>query len=149
MALAPVAGHKTIKVKQPTVYDQFDFPEYEYSEFPRAIPVNEAGEVQPTPYKPNGKTWGVVHVQDQAEFDALMGGAKLIEVNPTAIESSPKRVETEQDIKDRLLALAKRSAGRARGWRRWSPERMQKALDDHRSRGEVRKSSRPISSGAS
>lgn len=126
--MATTTGTKTIKVRQATAYDQFEFDEYEFREFPTAVPVNEAGEVQKSPYRENGKSWPVVHVESQAELDALMGGAPVIKVNATAIESSPLRVEGEDDIRAALYTQADQAGVKID--KRWSVERLEEALQE-------------------
>ncbi len=117
---------KDLKIKASSMYDQFDFPDYEFAEFPMAVPVNEAGEVQKTPYREptkSGKieTWPVVHVKDQAELSALLSGAAVIPASGAA------RVESEEDVKDRLVLRAGQVGAKVD--RKWTPERMEAAIE--------------------
>ena len=45
--MAELLKETPVTIKQPrnTIYDKMEFPDYEYREFPMAIPVNDAGGV--------------------------------------------------------------------------------------------------------
>lgn len=116
-----------IKQLPTTVFDRMEFPDYEYQEFPMAVPyVN--GAVQKNPYDARGKSHPVVMVNSQEEYDALVGGeAKVVPVNPEAA-AGPSRVETEDDERAALLVRAGQLGIKVDG--RWSIERIEKAISD-------------------
>jgi len=107
-----------------TVFDQIEFPPYEFREFPMAVPIYaETGEVAPTPYNERGKSHPVVLVQNQAELDALMGpGVTLVPVG-----DGSSRLQTEADIRAELYEQAE-----TRGVfidKNWPVERIQAVLN--------------------
>lgn len=123
-----------------TMYDQMVFPDYEFHEWPQAVPVNEAGELQPTPYQPplkSGKieAWPVVIVHSQAELDALRGPeVTLVPVNPDA-PASALRVESEDDIRKALYLQAEQAGVKID--KKWSVARIEDALRTAAAGGEV------------
>ena len=108
-----------------TQYDSMDFGDYEFREFPMAVPV-VGGVIQKTPYDANRKAHPVVIVNSQAEYDALKGGEA--EVVPEDYDGAVSRVKTEDDEIEALLIEASQAGVKLD--RRWSPERMRKTLDD-------------------
>ncbi len=108
-----------------TMYDHMVFPEYEYAEFPMAVPVVD-GVVQDTPYDENHKHHEVVIVGSQAELDALKGpGVVLVPINPDAVTSA-QRVESEDDIREALYEQAKQLGVNID--KRWSVPRIEDTL---------------------
>lgn len=113
-----------------TIYDRMAFAEYEFREFPYAVPVVD-GVVQATAYDAKHKAHPVVVVNSQEELDALKGGeAVLVPVAPNAVESA-SRIETEDDVRDRLYVQAEQAGARID--KRWSVERIEKAISEARS----------------
>lgn len=115
--------------KQPpnTVFDRMTFPEYEFREFPYAVPVVD-GVVQPTAYDAKHKAHPVVIVNSQDELDALKGGgAVLVPMAPDALASA-SRIETEEDVRERLYIQAEQAGARID--KRWSVERIEKAISE-------------------
>jgi len=109
-----------------TPYDDMAFPDYQYREFPTAVPVVD-GVVQPTPYDENHKAHPVVMVNSQAELDALMGGdAELVSEN---YEKTVSRVKTEDDEREALYVEADQKGVKVD--KRWSVEKIRKAIADH------------------
>lgn len=116
-----------------TFYDSMVFPDYTFAEFPAAVPyVN--GKVpldakgKPNPYDDNHKAHPVVIVNNQAELDELLSGdAETVPVNPNAVESA-ERVRTEEDEREALFTRAEQLGVKVD--KRWSTERIQKAIDD-------------------
>lgn len=108
-----------------TQYDEMEFGDYEFREFPMAVPVVD-GVIQPTPYDGNKKAHPVVIVNSQAEYDALKGGD--VEVVPQDYEGTVSRVKTEDDEIEALMTEASQAGVKLD--RRWSPERMRKTIDD-------------------
>jgi len=108
-----------------TVFDKMTFPDYEYREFPKAIPVVD-GVIQPTPYNSRNKAHPVVIVKDQAEWDALKAGSvNLVPVNPDVVQSA-ERLESEDDVRERLYVEADQAGAKID--KRWSIERIEKAI---------------------
>lgn len=123
----------TIKQRRSTMYDNMEFEPVEYREFPMAIPV-VGGVVQPTPYDARGKSHPVVIVHSQAELDELKGGdAKLVAVNPDALDS-PKRLVTEDDERAQLYIDAEQAGATID--RRWSTAKIQRAIAEARDESE-------------
>lgn len=117
-----------IFVRQKTQYDTLDFGDYAFAEFPMAVPVI-GDEIQPTPYDGRGKLHEVVIVNSQAELDALKGpGVALVEVDPT-IPNSPKRVATDEDLREALFTQAEQSGAQID--KSWPTGRIEKAIQDH------------------
>lgn len=116
------------------VFDRMTFPDYEFREFPMAIPlVNGIPSTDPAvlkdPYdrsvKPV-KAYPVVIVNSQAELDALSAGeVEMVPVAPLAVESA-NRVETEEDVRDELYVRADQAG--IKYDKRWSIERIEKAI---------------------
>lgn len=124
----------TIKQHRNTMYDNMEFEPVEFREFPMAIPVVN-GVVQPTPYDAKGKSHPVVIVHNQFELDELKGGeAKLVPVNPEAL-LSPKRVETEEDVRAQLYVEADQAGAQID--RRWSVAKIQRAIAEARDESPV------------
>ena len=123
--------------KQPknTRYDSMIFPDYEYSEFPMAIPVVK-GKIMPTPYDENHKPHPVVIVQDQAELDALRGPeAVLVPIDGNS-RSTALRVEGEDDIRKALYLQAEQCGAKID--KRWAVEKIEDAIKAHvEGRGEI------------
>lgn len=113
-----------------TVYDHMEFPAYEFEEWPQAVPVNDAGELQPTPYQPplkSGKVeaWPVVIVHSQAELDALRGPeVTLVPVSEAG--GNALRVEGEDDIRKALYIQAEQAGVKID--KKWSVARIEDAL---------------------
>ena len=121
MADAPV-----IKQLPTTVFDKMEFPDYEYREFPMAVPVL-AGAIQRSPYDARGKSHPVVIVQNQAEYDALAGGdVEVVPVNAAVVESAG-RVKTEEDEREALYVKADQVGAKID--KRWSIERIESAIE--------------------
>lgn len=117
----------TIKQRRNTMYDNMEFPPYQYREFPQAVPV-VGGKVQPTPYDSRGKAHPVVIVNSQDELDALMeDGADLTPVNPQDPKGA-QRVVTEEDEREALFVRADQLGVKVD--KRWSTERIQRAISD-------------------
>lgn len=121
-----------------TIYDKMEFPQYEFREFPVAIPLVDGvpcfdPEVLKAPYDRRLKPpqpYPVVRVYSQAELDELKGGsAKLVPENPDAV-SSPKRVETEDDVRAQLYVEAEQAGATID--RRWSVAKIQRAIAEAR-----------------
>lgn len=112
---------------QNTMYDHMEFPPYEFNEFPMAVPVVD-GVVQKTPYDAKRKAHPVVIVNSEEELEALMQDqADLVPVNPDAVVTA-QRVKTEDDERDELYLRAEQLGVKVD--KRWSIERIQKALDE-------------------
>jgi hypothetical protein len=110
-----------------TMFDQMEFPPYEFREFPQAIPVVD-GKVMPTPYDERNKAHPVVVVESQAELDALQGPqVKLVPVSDAAPEGA-QRVESEDDIRAVLYTQAEQA--RVQIDKRWSVQRIESTLQD-------------------
>lgn len=115
----------TRKHRNVTIYDDMAFPEYEYREFPMAVPVVD-GVVQDSPYDEHRKAHPVVMVNSQAELDALLEeSATLI---PQDYEGSVSRVETEDDKRAALLIRADQLGVKVD--KRWSLERIEKTINE-------------------
>lgn len=123
---------KQIRQIPNTIYDQMVFPDYEFQEWPQAVPVNEAGELQPTPYQPASRsgrveTWPVVIVHSQEELDALRGPeVTLVPVNPDEAKTGAFRVENDDDIRNALLVQAEQLGVKVD--KRWSVQRIEETL---------------------
>lgn len=123
MADAPV-----IKQRANTMYDNMDFPQAPYAEFPMAVPVVD-GKVMPTPYDANKKPHPIVIVESQEELDALTGGdVDLVELNPH-VEEAPMRVKTDDDVKDALLIQAKQLGLKVDP--KWTSARIEDTIKEH------------------
>lgn len=116
-----------------TFYDDMVFPEYDFREFPMAVPVVD-GEVQLdekgkfAPYDARRKAHPVVLVNNQAELDELLAGtAETVPVNPNAVESA-ERVRTEEDERDELIVRADQLGVKVD--KRWSTDRIERAIAD-------------------
>lgn len=108
-----------------TMYDRMAFPEYEFREWPQAIPVVD-GVVQKSPYDARRKAHPVVMVHSQEELDALLSGsARVVPVNPDAVVSAG-RVESEDDIRADLYVRADQVGAKID--KRWSIERIERAI---------------------
>lgn len=113
-----------------TMYDQMVFPDYEFEEWPQAVPVNDAGELQATPYQPplkSGKVelWPVVIVGSQAELDALRGPeVTLVPISEAG--GAALRVEAEDDIRKVLYTQAEQAGVKID--KKWSVARIEDAL---------------------
>lgn len=135
-----MAVEKQIRQKPNTMYDNMVFPDYEFHEWPQAVPVNEAGELQATPYQPpmrSGKVeaWPVVIVHSQAELDALRGPeVTLVPVNPDA-PGGALRVESEEDIRAVLYTQAEQAGVKID--KKWSVARIEETLRTAAAGGEV------------
>lgn len=117
-----------LKIRPSTMFDNMNFPDYEFAEFPMAIPVVD-GVIQPTPYDERHKAHPVVIVNSQAELEALKGPeVKLVAVNPHD-PASTLRVESEDDIRAALYVQADQAGVKID--KRWSVERIEQALQDH------------------
>lgn len=114
------------KQRNVTLYDDMAFPDYEYREFPMAVPyVN--GRVMESPYDENNKAHPVVMVNSQDELDELSGGKA--EVVPQNYEKTVSKVKTDDDEKDELLVKADQLGVKVD--KRWSVDRIEKAIKDH------------------
>lgn len=122
-----------IKQLPTTVYDKMTFPDYEFIEFPTAIPLVDGvpcfdPEVLKAPYdrslKPQ-RAYPVVMVASQAELDALKAGAEVVAVNPDAVGSA-SRVKTEEDEREALYVTAEQVGAKID--KRWSVERIETAI---------------------
>lgn len=134
MAMA-MAVDEDAEPVQNTMYTTMKFKPYQFEEWPQAIPVLN-GVVQPTPYKDSGKAHEVVIVNSQEELDALQGpGVKTVAINPDVV-SSPKRVETEDDIRSELYRQAEQSGAQID--KSWSVARIEDAITSH-----VKKAQKP------
>lgn len=123
----------TFKQQRHTAFDQMEFPQVEYREFPMAVPVVD-GVVQPTPYDAKHKAHPVVIVNSQAELDALKGGdVETVPVNPDAL-SSPMRMKTEEDEREALYVRADQLG--VTYDKRWKTERIQRAIAEANDSGE-------------
>lgn len=122
MSEAPVR-----KQIQNTIYDTMEFPAYEFREFPMAVPVVD-GVVQKTPYDAKRKAHPVVIVHSEEELDALLANeAELVPVNADAVVTA-QRLKTEDDERDALYVRAEQLGVKVD--KRWSIERIQKAIED-------------------
>lgn len=116
-----------IKQLPTSVYDKMTFPDYEYSEFPIAVPyVN--GRVMPTPYDDKHKSHPVVIVNSQAELDALKGGEVEIVLANSAVFEGPSRVKTEEDEREELIFRAGQLKLKVDP--KWSVDRIEKAIKE-------------------
>lgn len=106
-----------------TAFDNMTFEEYEFREFPQAIPVVN-GKVQPTPYDANNKLHPVVVVTSQDELDALLG--PQVTLVPVSEGATTLRVENEDDIRAVLYVQAEQAGVQID--KRWSVDRIEKAL---------------------
>lgn len=114
-----------IKQRQNTMYDQMEFPPYEYNEFPMAVPVVD-GVVQPTPYDARRRPHPVVIVDNQDQLDELRGPAVvLVKVNEAAPDS-PQRIESEADIREVLYRQAEQAGVTID--KRWTVARIESTL---------------------
>lgn len=123
-------SERQIKQVPSTMYDMMVFPDVEYQEFPRAVPVVD-GKVMPTPYDEKHKPHPIVIVQNQRELDELLGAEEpvtLVALNE-ADPAGPKRVENEDDIREALYAQAK-TAGVIID-KRWSVSRIEDTIRAH------------------
>lgn len=117
-----------LEIPQKTFYDNFRFKAYEFAEFPMAVPVNDAGVLQPTPYDKKNKLHPVVIVQSQEELDALKGPEiSLVEVSP-GVQGGPMRLETEDDVRAALYVQAEQVGAKID--KRWSVEKIEGAIRD-------------------
>lgn len=113
-----------------TIYDQMTFPEYEFREFPMAVPVLD-GVVQKSAYDAKRKAHPVVIVNSEEELEALMEGvAVTVPVNSDALVSA-SRVKTEEDEREALYVTADQVGAKID--KRWSIERIEKAIAEARS----------------
>jgi hypothetical protein len=102
------------------MYDTFTFADYEFREFPMAVSMDEEGLPTKEPYGPKGKRREQIIVKSAAELKALVEGDAVIEDG---------KIRTEEDEKADLLTAAAQAGAKVD--RRWSPERIRKAIDDH------------------
>lgn len=110
-----------IKQRQNTIYDNMEFPDYEFREFPMTVPVVD-GKVQKTPYDANHKAHPVVVVNDQSELDDLMGpGAVMVEV-----AAGSARLQNEDDIRAALYIQADQAGVTID--KRWTVARIEETL---------------------
>jgi hypothetical protein len=107
-----------------TMYDNMEFPQREYREYPKAIPYVD-GEIQPTAYDKRGKAHPVVIVKNADEEAALGQSAKLVPVS-TLAQVPVSRVETEDDVRADLYVRADQLGVVID--KRWSIERISKAI---------------------
>jgi len=109
-----------------TVYDNMEFPQVEYREYPKAIPVVN-GVVQDSPYDAKRKPHPVVMVYNEFEEDELRGGgAELVDVNPAQVKDGVQRVETEEDVRAKLYVRLQQLG--VQFDKRYSVQRLQKLL---------------------
>ncbi len=107
-----------------TMYDQMEFPEYEFREFPMEVPYVD-GQVMPTPYNEKHKPHPTVRVNSQEELDALTAGE--VEVIPAGPDTTAARVRTEDDERAELLLKADQNDIKVD--KRWSLERLRLAVN--------------------
>jgi hypothetical protein len=115
----------TRKQQRNTAFDQMEFPEYEFHEFPAAVPVVN-GKVMPTPYDENNKAHPVVIVNSQDELDALRGPEVVLV--PVSGDSNTLRVENEDDIRAVLYVQAEQAGVQID--KRWSVARIEATLQE-------------------
>lgn len=118
----------TIKQPRNTMYDNMVFPEYEFREFPQAIPV-VGGKIMPTPYDERHKPYPVVIVDSQEELDALSGPEVTLVPISEDVRNSAMRVESDTDIKAALILQGEQIGAKID--KRWTAERMEEAIKDH------------------
>jgi hypothetical protein len=131
-----VLKEEPITIRQPpnTIYDKMVFPGYEFAEFPMGVPV-VGGKVMPTPYDEKNKAHPVVIVNSQEELDELLGSGDVTLVERTEGQAGAMRVETEDDVRDRLYIRAEQTGAKID--KRWSVERIEAAIDAASGKSEV------------
>lgn len=105
-------------------YDNMEFPDYEFRQFPLAVALDEDGKPTKDPYVPGSKPKKlreVVTVANEAELEALLGGE---------VEVVDGKIRTEEDEKADLITEAAQVGAQVD--KKWSPERMRKAIDAKR-----------------
>lgn len=120
-----------------TVYDKMQFPEYEFREFPMAVPMVDGvpcfdPDVLKKPYdfsnprKP--KPYPIVTVKSQEELNQLRAGE--VEVTPPNPHNATEtqRVVTEDEEREALYVRAEQL--KVKIDKRWSVERIEKAISD-------------------
>ena len=122
------------KHRNHTMYDDMAFPDYEFREFPMAVPlVNGEPCLDPKvlkdPYDRSGRKpvpYPVVIVRDRGELEDLRAeSATLI---PQDRAGAVSHVETEDDVRERLYLRASQLGVKVD--KRWSVERIEKAIED-------------------
>lgn len=107
-----------------SLYTNMKFPDWEYREFPQAVPIGPDGKPSPTPYAKEGKRNVLLPVQlvnSQDELDALMDD-EMARVDG--------RVRTEDDDRAALYLEAKRVGATID--KRWNVEKIASEIEAHK-----------------
>lgn len=135
-----------IKQRANTMYDNMEFPAYEFREFPMAVPVLN-GVVQDSPYDARGKSHPVVIVQNEDELQALTGpqAASLLPVSEERVTRT-LRVQGEVDIRKALYAQAEQAGVKID--KKWTVSRIEdtlrQAAEDDEDEDEIADDTDPI-----
>ena len=108
----------------PNMYDNMEFPEYSFKEFPRHVYLDAAG--QPTGQThAKGKPLKSVIVASQDEYDAMVSGDA---------DMSEGRVRTDADDRRELYAEAERIKAMDGLDKRWATARIAKYIEDYKAK---------------
>lgn len=114
--------------QSPNFFSNFNFPEYEYREYPMWVTLD--GDGHPTEEAYNPKKPGVltrVQVRDYDELMALQAGEAEI--------GSDQMIRTEDDERADLYTAAAQAGAKID--KRWTVEKIRQAIDEHVSGGHV------------
>ncbi|MCH9838720.1 hypothetical protein K0U83_23855 [bacterium] len=104
------------------LYPKIEFPTWQFREFPMAVPMKNGKPSLDTPYDAKGKALPVVVVNTQEEYDDLVGGAEVVAEESRLMTEDDERKTLYQDAENCGAVIDKR----------WTVERIRKAIADHK-----------------